>query len=127
MDLIDEIKKQSRWHHYIVYSSVVCFISLFLSWASVGFLSASGWQKIGVGFLIPIVYNITFARDETRTKDLAYIVNIFALLAIWRYISNTSLTIFGGEINFAGEGAYLALFSFIANVYFISRIEVKKK
>src|SRR3989338_1905559 len=127
MDLIDDIKKQGKWNHYVAYSSIVSFFSLFLPWASAGFISASGWQKEGYIFLIPIFYNLTFIRHKINSKLLPYVVNFLTLSSIWSYIIDASIILFGNKVNLAGEGAYLALFSFAANLFFIYKMSTNKK
>ena len=124
MGFVEEIKKQDRWHHYIAYSSIAFFISLFLPWVSTVIVSQSGWQKEGWILLLPVVYNIWFARGKTKGKKVAYGINILSVLVLVNYyISEMSISFFGREINVAGDGLYLALFSFLVNLYFISQIK----
>ncbi|MET3697860.1 hypothetical protein SAMN05877753_104264 [Bacillus oleivorans] len=98
----------------IFLATCAAVISLFLPWADLGFISASGFQQQGYLLLIFFIYPIyRVLTGKSLNKVAGLICGIIAVIGTFLFLSTKSVDVFGTTVNGAGSGLYLFLIASI--------------
>ncbi|MDR5659690.1 hypothetical protein RH915_09300 [Serpentinicella sp. ANB-PHB4] len=109
----------------IFISTCLAVLSMFMTWADVGFLSASGFQQQGYLFLILYIYPVyKLLKEESINKKIGLSCSIVAVVGSILYLGSKSVEVFGQTVNTAGTGLYLFVLTAILLTIGIFKYEV---
>lgn len=100
--------KQDMGGKLIVAGGLLAVLSLFMPWADLGFVSASGFQQDGYLFLLPLIYPFYKAvRFQEVNKIAGYVLTGLTLVAGIGFAMSKQVDMMGTAVNGAGSGLYL--------------------
>ena len=110
---------------FIFISTVLAVISLFLPWADLGFVSASGFQQDAYLFLLLFAYPVYKAlKKSAMNRVLAFISSGLALIVSIIYLVNMQGDMMGVAVNTAGAGLYLFILCCLALLFGVYKYQV---
>lgn len=99
---------QSLGGKLIIGSGVLAVLSLFLPWADLGFVSASGFQQDGYLFFLPLIYPVYKAVKLAPLNRIAgLILTGVTVVAAIAFAVSKQVEMMGASVNGAGSGLYL--------------------
>ncbi|ADI00183.1 hypothetical protein [Salisediminibacterium selenitireducens] len=99
---------QSLGGKLIIGSGVLAVLSLFLPWADLGFVSASGFQQDGYLFILPLIYPVYKAVKLAPLNRIAGLVlSGLTFVAAIAFAVSKQVEMMGASVNGAGSGLYL--------------------
>lgn len=95
-----DFKNWSLGGKLIFISSCLAVLSLFMSWADMGIVSASGFSQQGYLLLVFFIYPVVcLLKGKDMSKKIGLISSILGIVATLAYMSSLS--------GFSGTGLYL--------------------